>query len=82
MMFLIRWSLWYSWHILFAPLAMILTLAVLLDQLHDETATLLADCITNGVEEATNAVCDWREQLYVSLGGPYSKEGVCRSTSN
>jgi hypothetical protein len=68
-MSLIHWLLWYSWHLLFAPLAGILMIAVLLDQLHDETATLVADCITNGVEEATQAICGWRWQLYLSMGG-------------
>jgi hypothetical protein len=76
MMCFIHWPLWYSWHLLFAPLAGILMIAILLDQLHDETATLVADCITAGVEEATNAICDWREELYVSMGGTYSKEAA------
>jgi hypothetical protein len=79
MMCLIQLPLWYSWQLLFAPLYGMIMVAVLLDQLQDETATLLADCITAGVAEAVLVICGWRHQAFVALGGTYSEgDEVCQ----
>jgi len=74
MMFLIQDPLWYSWRLLLEPLCWLMALANLLDQLDDDNATLVADCIEAGVREAVPIINDWRHRTYVAAGGTYPEE--------